>query len=40
MINQPLTLNFPIIDVAVLFIAILIVNHTIADGESNCIITN
>lgn len=39
-INQPLTLNFPIIDVAVLFISILVVNHTLADGESNCKIYN
>ncbi|KAI8909573.1 Sodium/calcium exchanger protein-domain-containing protein [Gorgonomyces haynaldii] len=35
MIGQPLTLIFPIIDVAVLFISILVVNHTLADGESN-----
>ena len=34
-IDQPLSLDFPVIDVAVLFITILVVNHTIADGESN-----
>lgn len=37
-LNQPLTMCFPIIDVAIMFITVLVVNHTIQDGESNCII--
>ncbi|KAH6568324.1 hypothetical protein BASA62_005537 [Batrachochytrium salamandrivorans] len=33
--GMPLTLNFPMFDTAVLFVAILITNHLINDGESN-----
>ncbi|KAL5037142.1 hypothetical protein RTP6_004614 [Batrachochytrium dendrobatidis] len=33
--GMPLTLNFPIFDTVVLFVAILITNHLINDGESN-----
>jgi calcium/proton exchanger cax len=35
-INQPLSLDFPTIDIATMFLAILVVNHTVQDGESNC----
>ncbi len=35
-INQKLTLIFSIIDIAVLFLSILVVNHIVSDGESNC----
>ena len=34
-IKQPMTLIFPLVDVAVLFVSILIVNHTLVDGQSN-----
>lgn len=34
-IGVPLTLDFPVFDVAVVFTSILVVNHLINDGESN-----